>query len=91
MRNLSKLKMYYSQRQEKETLDSSTSFLGAYASNQHSKANIFVTEHLPKAFYKQKKLLLSAFRKARKAGKTTMWTVQNGNYSLFVDDVRVFA
>ena len=94
MRNLCKLKMYNSNRQdkqEKETSDSSTSFLGAYASNQRSKANIFVTEHLPKAFYQQKKLLLSAFREARKPGKTTKWTVRNGYYSLFVDDVQVFA
>ena len=74
MRNLCKMKMYNTKRQEKqekETPDSSTSFLGAYASNQRSKASTFVTEHLPKAFYEEKKLLLSAFREARKAGKTT--------------------
>ena len=78
--------MYNSQRhekQEKETSDSSTSFLGAYACNKCSKANIIVTEHLPKAFYKQKKLLLLAFREAPKAGKTTKWTIRN--------DVQVFA
>ena len=93
MRNLGKLKMYHLKRQEKqkkETPDSSTLFLGAFASNQRSKANIFVTEHLPKAFYKQKKLLLLAFREARKAGKTLSGpAVRNGNYCLFVDDVQV--
>ena len=51
MRNLGKLKMYNSKRQEKETPDSSTSFLGAYASNQCLKAKIFVTELMPKDFY----------------------------------------
>ena len=51
MRNLDKLKMYNSKRQEKETPDSSTTFLGAYASNQCLKAKIFVTELMPKDFY----------------------------------------
>ena len=91
MQNFGKLKMYNLKRQEKqekETPDSSTSFLG---SNQRSKANIFVNEHLTKGFYEQKKLVLLAFREARKAGKTTTWIVQNGNYCLFVDDIQVFA
>ena len=70
--------MYNSKRQEqqeKETPDSSTSFLRVYASNQCLQANIFVTEHLSKAFYKQKKVLLSAFQEASKAGKTSKRTV----------------
>ena len=97
MRNLGKLKMYNSMRKEKqeETPNSPTLFLGAYASNQRSKANIFVTEHLPAAFYEQKNCFYRHFEKHARQEKQSgpfemeniacLWTV-----SKYLSDILIF-
>ena len=59
-----------------------------YAENREAKP-VFVTEHLPKSYYEQKKALMPLFKKARNENKKTSWAVINGDYSLLVDGVRV--
>ena len=50
---------------------------------------VYVGEHLPKKMYVQKKLLMLHFKDVRKLKLKTTWTVQNGEYCLFVDDEKV--
>ena len=59
-----------------------------YAENRESKP-VIVTEHLPKPYYEQKKALMPLFKKASNENKETSWTVNNGDYFLFVGGVRV--
>ena len=47
---------------------------------------VYVSEHLPKEMYEQKKRLIPHFKDARKMKLKTIWIVQNGEYCLFVDD-----
>ena len=50
---------------------------------------VYVSEHLPKEMYEQKKLLMPHFKDARKMKLKTTWMVQNEEYCLFVDDKKV--
>ena len=50
---------------------------------------VYVSEHLPKEMYEQKKLLMPHFKDARKMKLNTTWMVQNGKYCLIVDDKKV--
>ena len=50
---------------------------------------VYVSEHLPKEMYEQKKLSMPLFKDARKMKLKTTWMVQNGEYCLFVDDKKV--
>jgi len=50
---------------------------------------VYITEHLPKIFYYQKKKLNSKFKEARKAGNKTRWGISNGCYCLFINDNKV--
>ena len=50
---------------------------------------VYVSTHLPKKMYEQKKLLMPHFKDARKMKLKTTWVVQNGEYCLFVDDKKV--
>ena len=50
---------------------------------------IYVTEHLPKTFVNQKKLLLPSFNKARKEKKQAYWRIDHGQYCLFVDNEKI--
>ena len=40
-----------------------------------------VTEHLPKLFQEERKLLLPAFKEARSPNKKTMWRAEKGHYN----------
>ena len=50
---------------------------------------VYVSEHLPKEMYEQKKLRMPHFKGARKLKLKTTWMVQNGEYCLFADDKKV--
>ena len=47
---------------------------------------VFITDHLPSAFQKQKKALLPQFKKAREEKKKTSWKIMNEKYCLFIDN-----
>ena len=51
---------------------------------------VYATEHLPKELQEQKKRLLPFYKDARNNKKKTVWKIQNCEYCLFVDDVRVY-
>jgi len=69
MSRLKQLKNYYSQLKE----------------NNPSAPYVYLSEHLPKEFYEQKKRLLPLYKNAKKA----TWSIQNGKYCLFVDGIKV--
>ena len=50
---------------------------------------IYVSEHLPKPLYLQKKQLLPFYKKARFENKRASWCIQNGEFCLYVDGKRV--
>ena len=50
---------------------------------------VYVSEHLPKKMYEQKKPLIPHFKDARKMKLKTTWMVHNGEYCLFVDNKKV--
>ena len=54
-------------------------------------SKIFISDHLPKALYEQKKRFLPLHKKARSEGKKATWLVQNGEYCLYVDGKRLVA
>ena len=54
-------------------------------------SKIFISDHLPKALYEQKKRFLPLHKKARSEGKKAIWFVQNGEYCLYVDGKRLIA
>jgi len=47
---------------------------------------VYVSEHLPKKFQHQRKLLLDEYKKARKNWQKALWKVVEGDYVLFVND-----
>ena len=57
--------------------------------NGKQSRTIYVTEHLPKTFVNQKKLLLPSFNKARKEKKQAYWRIDHGQYCLFVDNEKI--
>lgn len=58
-------------------------------SHARKKKQVFVTEHLPQAYYQQKKKLMPKFRQAREAGEQTRWGIVNGCYCLFINGEKV--
>jgi len=56
-------------------------YLKTYNVDQERKSTnkVFVTEHLPKELYQQKKRLIPAFKEAQHNNKSTPWTIKNGN------------
>ena len=48
-----------------------------------------ITEHLLKKFQEERKKLLPAFREASVQGHKTLWRAENGQYALYVNNVRV--
>ena len=48
----------------------------------------YVTEHLPKKFVEERKKLMPAFKEARLQSKKTVWRVENGHYTLYIDNQR---
>ena len=55
--------------------------LKKYNENQKSnfKQTVYVTEHLPEALLKQKKLLMPQFKLARLNKQKAYWRVENGD------------
>jgi len=49
----------------------------------------YITEHLPKKFQEEKKLLLPHFKEARKLKKKTYWKAEKGHYALYIDNIKV--
>ena len=47
---------------------------------------VYITEHLPKEFQKQRKRLLPRFIEAKKSGQKTKRAITNGTYCLYADD-----
>ena len=83
---------------DKQLLFSSCKNLKAYSANLFHNGKltngkqsrtIYVTEHLPKTFINQKKLLLSSFIKARKEKKQAYWQNDHKQYYLFVDNEKI--
>ena len=50
---------------------------------------IYVTEHLPKKFQEQRKLLLPYYKEAKLKKQKTFWKALDGNYVLFVNGEKV--
>ena len=60
--------------------------------SDNSKATkIYVTEHLPKTLYEEKKRLLPQYHKAQSEKKRVDWCIQNGKYCLYVEGKKVEA
>ena len=59
----------------------------AYNAVRHLKEKellyIYINEHLLKKFQEQRKLLLPAYKEAKKNKKKIMWKTMNGNYTLW--------
>ena len=51
-----------------------------------NKSSIFVTDHLPKVFLEQKKLLMPQFKEAKRNQQKTSWRAENGEYVLYIDN-----
>jgi len=52
-----------------------------------SATNIFVSKHLPKALYQQKKKLLPLYQVAKsKKESYSSWCIQNGEYCFYIED-----
>ena len=83
LNKLKNLKTYNQQRQKEQTHSSKENPV------QPTKSPVYITDHLPQAFLEQKKLLLPAFKEARKLGEKTKWVAKSGEYCLFVDNHRV--
>ena len=56
---------------------------------KEGKGTVYVTEHLPKQFIQQKKLLLPVFKRAKANKKKTSWRVENGEYAFYVHNKKV--
>ena len=47
--------------------------------------NVYVTDHLPREFEKQRTLPLPLFKAARKDKKKTSWRAENGRYNIYIE------
>ena len=79
MSNLGNLKAYNESQKLKANESTESCDL------QIRKTPVFITEHLPKQFYNQKKRLMPKFKEARQAGQKTSWSISDGSYCLFID------
>ena len=59
------------------------------ARKRDGKGTVYETEHLPREFLQRKKLLLPLFKQAKANQKKTAWRVENGEYTLYVDNQKV--
>ena len=50
---------------------------------------VFVTEHLPKKFQLERKLLLTEFKEAKRMNRKTVWRAEKGHYVLYIDAIKV--
>ena len=63
---------------EKDIISENMSKLKNY--NNDRASTVFITEHLPKLFYKQKQLLMQQFKDAKKDQKDARLGANNGQY-----------
>ena len=56
---------------------------------QRNTPTVYVTDHLPQLYQQQRKRLLPVFNEARSQNRKTSWRIINGEYCLFVDNVKV--
>ena len=49
---------------------------------------VYVTEHLPRVLQQQKKLLLPAYKQAKKNGRRAVWRIEKATYCLYIDNAR---
>ena len=49
----------------------------------------YITEHLPRELQQHKKRLLPHYQEAKKESKKVIWKINDEQYQLYVDDVRV--
>ena len=54
-----------------------------------SRGTVYITEHLPKLFQEERKLLMPYFKKARSLKQKTNWRAENGHYCLYIDNIKV--
>ena len=52
---------------------------------------VYVSDHLPVEFLRQKKALMPQFKIARNNSQKTYWRAENGNYVLYIDGVKITA
>ena len=52
--------------------------------------SVYITEHLPHVLMQQKKMLLLAFKNAKKFSKKVSWKIEQSSYWLYIDDVKYF-
>ena len=50
---------------------------------------VFFTEHLPKKFQQERKLLLPKFKEARRMNRKTVWRAEKSHYVLYIDAIKV--
>ena len=53
-----------------------------------NRSQVYMTDHLPKEFVAQKKILYPKFIEAKRNKSKTFWRIENGCYNLYVDDVK---
>lgn len=51
-------------------------------------SSVYITEHLPRILYNHKKKLLPLFKEAKKRNQRTRWSIENGSYFLYVDNIK---
>ena len=77
---------------DKQSIMKATNHLKEYNNAIRSKnsnnSSVYITDHLPKLYYQQKKKLLPQFKQAKSFGKKNIWRIINGEYCLFIDGVR---
>jgi len=78
---------------EKTKIMRSLSNLKEFNQNRHERlktniGNVFISDHLPKEFQIHKKKLLRKFKEARSEQKKTFWKAVDGEYCLFIDNVK---
>ena len=75
----------------KRQIYGSLKYLKAFNDNRRllNHKAVYITDHLPKKFQEERKLILPQFKAARSQGKKTMWKPEDGHYVLYVDNVKV--
>ena len=77
---------------KKRVMDSMVNLKKYNADRHHNDPNnrsVYVTDHLPKSFYLQKKALMPVFKEARRLGQSTKWAIEDGDYCLYANNVKI--
>ena len=56
---------------------------------KNNQSSIYITEHLPKQFQIERKLLLPFFKEAKRRKQKMSWKAENGHYFLYIDGIKV--